>query len=119
MKKVAEFDIRDLVPVTILIGIAGIAAVLMLQMQESTKLDILSCENATFVVNVSNTAQCYDPTNSSITGNSIGTDSEAWTAAGDAVEGTAKIPAQLPMIAGVVVIAILIGILVRYLLGRF
>ena len=89
-KQVAEFDIKDLVPITVLIGIAGIAAVLILQMQEETKADINETASP-----------------------------EAYAAAGKAVEGTAKIPNKLPMIAGVVVIAILVGILIKYLLGRF
>ena len=34
----------------------------------------------------------------------------------DAIQGVAKIPAKLPLIATVVVAAIIIGILVRYLM---
>ena len=37
----------------------------------------------------------------------------------DAISGVAKIPEKMPLIATVVVAAIIIGILVRYLLVRF
>ena len=37
----------------------------------------------------------------------------------DAIAGVAKIPEKMPMIATVVVAAIIIGILVRYLMVRF
>ena len=37
----------------------------------------------------------------------------------DAIEGVSKLPEKMPMIATVVVAAIIIGILVRYLMVRF
>ena len=47
------------------------------------------------------------------------TDSAAYNATGSAIEGVAVIPDKLPMIALVVVAAIIIGILVRYLMVRY
>jgi len=44
--------------------------------------------------------------------------STAANATDDAIEGVAKLPQQMPLIATVVVAAILIGILVRYLFVR-
>lgn len=37
----------------------------------------------------------------------------------DAITGVAKIPAKLPTIVGVIVIAVILGILVKYLMMRF
>lgn len=45
--------------------------------------------------------------------------SSEWNASGDAISGVGEIPEKLPMIATVVVAAIIIGILVRYLMVRF
>lgn len=45
--------------------------------------------------------------------------SAEYNATGDAIEGVAKLPEKLPLIATVVVAAIIIGILVRYLMVRF
>ena len=45
--------------------------------------------------------------------------SSEYNASGDAISGVAKIPEKMPLIATVVVAAIIIGILVRYLLVRF
>ena len=42
-----------------------------------------------------------------------------YNASVDAIEGVAKIPEKMPLIATVVVAAIIIGILVRYLMLRF
>ena len=46
------------------------------------------------------------------------TGSAEYNATGKAIEGVAKIPNKLPLIATVVVAAIIIGILVRYLVVR-
>jgi len=46
-------------------------------------------------------------------------DSIEYNATSSAMEGVAKIPEKMPLIATVIVAAILIGILVRYLFVRF
>ena len=46
-------------------------------------------------------------------------DSEEYNATGDAIEGVAKLPEKLPMIVTIIVAAVIIGILVRYLWVRF
>ena len=46
-------------------------------------------------------------------------DSYEYNATQDGIEGVAKLPEKLPMIATIVVAAIVIGILVRYLWARF
>ena len=45
--------------------------------------------------------------------------SYAYNATGDAILGVAKLPNKLPLIATVIVAAVIIGILVRYLYVRF
>lgn len=42
-----------------------------------------------------------------------------YNATQDAIEGVAKIPEKLPLIATVVIAAVVIGILVRYLFNQF
>lgn len=46
-------------------------------------------------------------------------DSIEYNATADAMEGVAKIPSKLPLIATVVIAAIVIGILLRYLFAPF
>ncbi len=46
-------------------------------------------------------------------------DSYAYNATGDAITGVAKLPEKLPLITTVIVAAIIIGILVRYLMVRY
>ena len=45
--------------------------------------------------------------------------SAEYNASVSAIEGVAKIPEKMPLIATVIVAAIIIGILVRYLMVRF
>jgi non-ribosomal peptide synthetase component F len=45
--------------------------------------------------------------------------SAEYNATGDAITGVAKLPEKLPLIVNVIVAAIIIGILVRYLMVRF
>jgi hypothetical protein len=47
------------------------------------------------------------------------TNSAEYNATNDAITGVAKIPAKMPLIATVVVAALIIGILVRYLMVRY
>ena len=42
-----------------------------------------------------------------------------YNATSDAIDGVSKIPEKLPLIATVIVAAVIIGILVRYLMVRF
>jgi len=42
-----------------------------------------------------------------------------YNASQDAIDGVAKLPEKLPLIATVIVAALIIGILVRYLMVRF
>lgn len=45
--------------------------------------------------------------------------SAEYNATTDAIEGVAKLPSKMPLIATVVVAALIIGILVRYLMVRY
>lgn len=88
-KKVAEFTIQELLPVVITFVVIGIAISVGLNVQET------------------NRASLPNPTATSA----------AWNASGQAILGTATIANNLTLIATVVVAAIVIGILVRYLMG--
>jgi len=144
MKKVVKFEIQDLLPIGLTFVVAGIGLVYGLNVVGDIKSDYCgdsSLEHA-------NGSVCYTCPNSStnhlLTGESAGnictnmTISATQTtyenssngtagvdggfdfnASGDAIKGIAKFPEKMPLIATVVVAAIIIGILVRYLMVRF
>lgn len=60
--------------------------------------------------------KCYESGNTS---NTADPDTSSFNASTDSITGVAELPAQLPLIATVVVAAVVIGILVRYLFVRF
>ena len=92
MKKY-NFDIQDLLTIGLVLVVTGIALAFGLGVMENVQ------------------DQFYDDTVNA-------TQSVAYNATGDALEGVATLPANLPTIALVVVAAIIIGILVRYLFVR-
>lgn len=49
----------------------------------------------------------------------MNTSSTAYTAAGEAITGVAKFPNKMPLLATVVLAAVMIGILLRYLYVRY
>jgi len=78
------------------------------------------CSNATQNVWNSTNGLCYNGslgTTRSISPSQTG--STEFNATGNAMEGVAKIPEKMPTIATVVVAAVIIGILITYLWGRF
>ncbi len=109
-KTVSEFEINDLLPIGLTFVVTGVGIAYGLSVMSDMKED--------FVKEQSLTATC----NNTFTG---GTGSEysgcgaEYNASVDAISGVAKIPKKLPLIATVVVAALIIGILVRYLMVRY
>jgi len=88
-KQVCEFDITDMLPIGLTFVVLGIGLAYGLNVMGDVRDD--------FTV----------------------TTSAEYNATTKAIEGVAKIPEKMPLIATVVVAAIIIGILVRYLMVRF
>ena len=86
-KKVARFEIQDLLPVALTIVVVGIGVVY--------GIDVISDVRGDFTAGT-----------------------EEYTAANQTLTGVAKLPEKLPTIVTVIVAAVVIGILVRYLLVR-
>lgn len=85
-EKVAEFQIGDLTSIAITLVVVGIVATYGVQIMSDVKGDI----NQT-------------------------TDPDAYTAAGDGVSAIGKISGKLGLIVTIILAAVIIGILVRYL----
>jgi len=110
-KKIVRFEIQDLLPIGLTLVVAGIGLVYGLNVMGNMKSDM--CGDTGYYWN-STTSRCQvSAADSSGGGNA---DVNAST---DAIKGVAKIPEKMPLIATVIVAAIIIGILVRYLMVRF
>ena len=99
-KKVAEFDIKDILPIVLVIVVAGIGAAFGLQVTGDIKADM-----------VTDTAGCNATDKSA-----CGLD---YNATGDAQTGVSNITSKFGIIGSVIAAAIILGILVRYLYNMF
>lgn len=97
--KTAKFQVGDILPLSLTIVVAGIGMAYGLTVLGDVQSDM-----------VTDTAGC-NATDKSACG-------AEYNASGDAITAVAKFPEKLGLIVTVVVAAILIGILVRYLLFR-
>ena len=110
-KKVLEFEIRDLLPIGFVFIVAGIGIAYGLNVMGDVKDDMAQDCPDGYTYNTTS-AICTNSTHHSV-------ESSYLNASQDSITGVAKIPEKLPLIATVVVAAVIIGILVRYLLVRF
>jgi len=99
-RKVAEFDIKDILPIVLIIVVAGIGAAFGLQVMTDVQTDMLTGEAG---CNATSSANCGNDYNGT----------------GDAVEGVTNITSKFGIIGSVVAAAIILGILVRYLYNMF
>lgn len=83
-KKVAEFEIGQMLPIALTLVVLGIGTAYGLNVMADVQDDFTAATTE-------------------------------YNATQDAIDGVAKLPEKLPLIATVVVAAIIIGILVRYL----
>ena len=112
MKKY-NFDISDILTIGLVIVVTGIALAVGLQIMGEVRHDVENCP-ADYPY-VPATGLCTHANTTTLAPSATGM---AHGAMGDAVGGVAKLPEKLPLIATVVVAAIIIGILVRYLFVR-
>ena len=105
-KKIVRFEIQDLLPIGFTLIVAGIGLVYGLNVVGDVRSDMAD--------NYPTTATCNVSGSGDISG--CGYDVNA---SSDAIRGIAKIPEKMPLIATVIVAAVIIGILIRYLMVRF
>jgi len=139
MRKIVRFEIQDLLPIGLTFVVAGIGIVYGMNVVGDLKSDMCTgtrehmgngicyvCPNSTtnnfFTgqtegVICSNTS-AFVANNSANVSASIGGDHSV-NASTDAIRGISKIPEKMPLIATVIIAAVIIGILVRYLMVRF
>jgi hypothetical protein len=96
--KQTKFQIGDIMPIAITLVVAGIAIAFGLSVMEDISTDLQTL-NATGDFNANEQTTAFNAT-------------------GDAIEGVAKLPEKLPLIVTVIVAAIIIGILLRYMVLR-
>ena len=121
-KKVVEFEIRDMLPIGLTFVVLGIGLTYGLNVQSDLKdelgTDICAARAENRTIYHWQTGECSDNTTVSL-GWKTEVGAAEYNASSDAITGVGKIPEKMPLIATVVVAAIIIGILVRYLLVRF
>ena len=98
--KYAEFQIQDMLPIAMTLVVTGIGVAFGLNVMSDVRTDF-----------VTDTAGCNS---TEVTGCGV-----EYNATTSAIEGVSKIPEKMPLIATVIVAALLIGILVRYLFVKF
>ena len=142
-KRIVKFEIQDLLPIGLTLVVAGIGLAYGLNVMGDIKSDMCTGANEHMYLGT-----CYVCPNSNYsyflpgeTGGQLCTNmtipaggttyenasnltaaaggSAAVNASTNAIKGIAKIPEKMPLIATVIVAAIIIGILVRYLMVRF
>ena len=139
MKKIVKFEIQDLLPIGMTLVVAGIGLVYGLNVVGDVRDEMclgsrehlytstcFVCPNSTYSHFTTDSAAGTVCSNgSSLTTEGVWNVSATqgggyeWNASQDAVSGIAKFPEKMPLIATVVVAAIIIGILVRYLMVSF
>ena len=114
-KRIATFQIEDILPIGLTIIVLGIGLGYGLNVMGDVKEDMSDC-NATFTYNES-TALCQNATGTTYHPSVYG--GAEFNATGDAMTGVGNLSSKLPLIVTVIVASIIIGILVRYLMVRY
>jgi len=138
-KKIVRFEIQDLLPIGLTLVVAGIGLVYGLNVMGDIKSDMCVGTREHFYIgtcyvcpnsshnhflggqtggNICSNATTFASNTSSNVSASVGGGMEV-NASGYAVRGVAKLPEKMPLIATVIVAAVIISILVRYLMVRF
>lgn len=108
-RQVAKVEVSDILPLAITLVVAGIGIAFGLNIIGDTKSDFCPTGypyNAT-------ADTCQDATNVSLISNTA-----AFNATNDTITGVSKFSGKMGLIATVIVAAIVIGLLVRYLFVR-
>ena len=109
-KKIARFNIQDMLPIALTLVVTGIGIAYGLNVMGDMRDD--------FVAEETLTASCNNSLNGG-TGSVYTGCGSSYNASEDAISGVAKLPEKMPIIVNVIVAAIIIGILVRYLMVKF
>ena len=133
-KKVVRFEIQDLLPIGLTLVVAGIGLVYGLSVMSDIGDDYCGdesneylvgetchiCPNSSHSVFIARGVCANESQSAAMSNVSSGVNGGAdWNASKQAILGVAKIPEKMPLIATVIVAAVIIGILVRYLMVRF
>lgn len=111
---VAEFDIQMLLPIGMTVVVFAIGIAYGLSVMEDVEDDVADCgDNASYIYDDDTNLCVYNTTLNASPVNS------AYNASLDGVDAVAKFPEKLGLIVTVVIAAIVIGILVRYLFVRY
>ena len=134
-KRIVRFEIQDMLPIGLTLIVAGIGITYGMSVVSDLKSDMCDgslehpsqgtcyvCPNSTFNTFAASDGTCVNQT--FVTGgvenvSAAAGGSDSVNASANALKGIAKIPEKMPLIATVIVAAIIIGILVRYLMVRF
>ena len=100
MRQTIKFEIQDLLPIGLTFVVLGIGLAYGLSVMSDVRTDLVS---GSVGCNATSKALCAADYNATV----------------DAITGVAKFPDKMPLIATVVIAAIIIGILVRYLVKAF
>lgn len=129
-KKVCKFDIQDLLPIGLTIVVLGIGLAYGMNVVGDLRDDFCtsgtpgggncySCSHDTVHPTFnSSDLLCHNATDGT-SASSIAVGDGDVNASVKAVEGISKIPEKLPLIVTVIVAAVIIGILIRYLMVRY
>ena len=111
-----EFTIGEMLGIALTLVVTGIGVAYGLQIMADVRDDLGedAC-NSTHATFNTTAQQCQNSTG----GGGFKPATAEFNATEDGIEGVAKLPEKLPTIATVIVAAIIIGILITYLWGRF
>lgn len=119
-EQVAEFEFQDLLGIgmTLVVLIIGLAYGLEVTSDVQDDLGESACAARTDGFTVYNATDnlCFNASN---LGQSSAPASAAFNGSVDGMTALAKMPAKLPMIVTIVIAAVIIGMLVRYMYVRF
>ena len=107
----AKFTIGDMLPIGITLVVLGIALSYGLMVVEDTA-DQVGDDNCVGYWNSTSTVCQVSASNAT----QLSANSAAFNGSQDAIEGIAELPSKMPIIVTVVIAALVIGILVRYLM---
>lgn len=107
-KQVAEFELKDLLPIAMTLVVLGVGVAYGINVLADIRDDF-----------VTNTASCGLNSTGGTTNPTYTACGADYNASVNAIDGVDNIPNKLPLIATVVIAAIIIGILVRYLFNQF
>lgn len=115
MKQVKmRFQIGDLLPIGLTLVVLGIGLTYGLSVMEDVQDDTGSAACAGYWNSTSDVCQ-VSSTNATV----LSGPSAAFNASTDAIVGVSKLPEKMGLIVTVIVAAIIIGVLVRYLMVRY